>query len=487
MAATTDWDEAERQSFEEGLRERLRQISAGHPWIVAGAIAQSSVAFAGHLTRAGAERVLAVGAHRGVGDIDEKVDHIVVGDAITGFGMTTIRDADRALRDPPAALLEAVDRFDPDGSARSIVDVTMAAGTMSGRPTFGARPRSWEALEDKIGVAELWNTAGIRSAPMECVELDPADAVLAAHRRLASPEGTVWSVDAAAGWHGGAHGTHWVPNERVAARVVDGLDPRHRRVRVMPFLAGPPCSIHGMVLETTTIAFRPIETLTYLDRPHARLVYCRASSHWDPPPDDRDEMRSVAVAVGEALRARVGFRGVFTVDGVLTTEGFRPTEVNPRFGAALPMAMATLAGEPLNLYLVHLAVVEGLIDPDAPALERWVSDNMDATRFCSAFFETAEPPAGERLATIRTGADGRVELVDGGDGGGDEAGDAVATIEWAGTGSFGMLRVTGGPGMPIGPLSAPVVLEAARVADTAWRMGLPTLESPAEITPSRAP
>ena len=39
--------------------------------------------------------------------------------------------------------------------------------------------------------------------------------------------------------------------------------------------------------------------------------------------------------VGEVLRADVDFRGAFTLDGVATADGFRPTELNPRFGAGL--------------------------------------------------------------------------------------------------------------------------------------------------------
>ena len=41
---------------------------------------------------------------------------------------------------------------------------------------------------------------------------------------------------------------------------------------------------------------------------------------------------------GESARScgrTVDFRGAFTVDGVATADGFRPTEVNPRFGAGL--------------------------------------------------------------------------------------------------------------------------------------------------------
>ena len=56
-------------------------------------------------------------------------------------------------------------------------------------------------------------------------------------------------------------------------------------------------------------------------------------------------------ALGEQLRAEVGFRGAFTLDGVATADGFRPTELNPRFGAGLGVITRGLADVPLHLVL----------------------------------------------------------------------------------------------------------------------------------------
>ena len=46
-------------------------------------------------------------------------------------------------------------------------------------------------------------------------------------------------------------------------------------------------------------------------------------------------MREAARRVGAVLRDEVAYRGAFTLDGVATVDGFRPTELNPRFGAGL--------------------------------------------------------------------------------------------------------------------------------------------------------
>ena len=46
-------------------------------------------------------------------------------------------------------------------------------------------------------------------------------------------------------------------------------------------------------------------------------------------------MRAAARRVGEHLRAAYDYRGAFGIDGVLTADGFRPTELNTRMSAGL--------------------------------------------------------------------------------------------------------------------------------------------------------
>jgi hypothetical protein len=132
----------------------------------------------------------------------------------------------------------------------------------------------------------------------------------------------------------------------------------------MPFLEGVPCSIHGTVLPGGVAALRPMEMLT-LRRPGGGLVYAGFATLWDPRPADREAMREVARRVGRALSDRVDYRGGFTVDGVMTAEGFRPTELNARHGAGL-VAMERATGLPLRL--IALAAAEGAL-PDVPPAE----------------------------------------------------------------------------------------------------------------------
>jgi hypothetical protein len=149
------------------------------------------------------------------------------------------------------------------------------------------------------------------------------------------------------------------------------------RVRVMPFLEGIPCSIHGMVFRGYVAALRPVEMVT-LRRGH-EFFYAGASTYWDPPDADRVAMRDVARRVGEALRERVDFRGAFTVDGVMTVDGFRPTELNPRMGAGLGVIARGVADLPIDL--LNQSLISGLDLDYRPAdFEQLLVETADACR-----------------------------------------------------------------------------------------------------------
>lgn len=167
----------------------------------------------------------------------------------------------------------------------------------------------------------------------ETVDLDDG-ALWSAARRMDEGTGTVWAADSTGGWHGGAELVRRVTTTTEAVAARDWFTGRCRRVRVMPYLDGIPCSIHGIVVGDRVVTLRPVELLV-LGSPDGRFVYTGCATGWDPLPDDRRQLRDIANAVGRRLAVEVGFRGAFTVDGVMTARGFRPTELNPRPGAGL--------------------------------------------------------------------------------------------------------------------------------------------------------
>ena len=274
-------------------------------------------------------------------------------DVIQGF-----RRVERLLARPPTEFLEALSHFDPDRRALVLappISIGPLPGTLDGRRLFGRRQPASLALEDKVEVDAFWDRAGVARAPSAIVRPDLTDVAGAARGRDYG-QGVVVAADAREGIHGWGEGLRWARDSAELAKVIDVLRAISDRVRVMPFIEGIPCSIHGIVFPDHVVAVRPVEMVTLRQPP--RLRCCGAATFWAPPRRRRTETREVARRVGETLRETIGYRGAFTVDGVMTEQGFLPTELNPRFGAGLGVIGRAIPKLPLGL--LQLAIVEGL-------------------------------------------------------------------------------------------------------------------------------
>ena len=167
-------------------------------------------------------------------------------------------------------------------------------------------------------------------------------------------------------------------DEATAEEACELLAPVCERVRIMPFVEGVPCSVHGLVAPDGVAIFRPVEMIT-LRRPGAGFVYAGTSTFWDPEPAAREAMRSLARRVAGGLAESVGFRGAFTLDGVLGADGFVPTELNARLGAGfmhLAEALPELPLGPLALAAQHGEA----LDYRPRELERLVNEAADLRR-----------------------------------------------------------------------------------------------------------
>jgi hypothetical protein len=342
--------------------EPIRRLVAGRPVILVGGVPQAWTAELDTVRRAGARDVLVVATEGdGIGEAPD-CPTVVVPRPDGLSVLERIRRGAEIQRDPPAEVVEAVERFDPEHRAVVLGTFLNESPSLLGRPHVSHRRPEWVHLEDKVVADELWDRCGVRRAPAEVVPIDQAPE--AAHR-LDAGAGTVWAGDATQGWHGGAAYVRWVTDDAEAEAAAALLGRRSRRVRVMPFLEGIPCSIHGIVLPDGVAVLRPVEMVT-LRRRHD-LFYAGCATYWDPPDEVRAAMRSAAAAVGNRLARTVGYRGAFTVDGVAAEEGFLPTELNPRAGAGLS-AMARGLPERFPLMLL-LELVSGGIDLGRTALE----------------------------------------------------------------------------------------------------------------------
>jgi hypothetical protein len=188
----------------------------------------------------------------------------------------------------------------------------------------------------------------------------------------------VWAGDARDGFNGGGDFVRRVLDLSDEAEALVFFAPRCDRVRVMPFLEGVPCSIHGLVLPDGTAVLRPVELAILRGAGH-RFVYGGLGTTWDPPERDRDEMRDLARRTGEHLRAAVGYAGAFGIDGVLTVDGFRPTELNARMSAGIA-TIARVVDAPLFTLLQYNLMAGRDPGVDAESVEEWALPVMDAQR-----------------------------------------------------------------------------------------------------------
>jgi hypothetical protein len=496
-----------RLEFEARLRDRLRAIFEPGRWLTVGEVTQSSVGAASRLVsmtgRDPDEYVLALAGRQGVGPLDDSI-RVLSLDVPEGENILEgIRLAHAALADLPVHVQAEVDAWDPDLQARVIRPSTMSGHHIAGRSVFAGRRSEWEALEDKLAILDVWDAAGVAQAPSQVVDLADEDAVAGAHRELAGPLGTVLAVDNDEGWHGGIVGTHWVPTESRVTELRPELASKHRQARIMPFLDGVPCSIHGMVVGDEVISFRPSEMLAYREPSASKLIYGRSATFWEPPREITAAMTAAVEAVGRELQQRVDFRGVFTLDGVAGSsiegcDGFVPTEVNMRYGAALPTVLPAVDGEAISLYFTNLAEVAGELrghdhDIEPGDLQRWVRDRLSERGESRIMMFVANGPDLDRsTATVwavrpldpERGVTAEIDLTVESAAEDVEATPAadgrtpVATAQWGPAGEGGIIFVElDANTLPNGPIVAPQALCILRSLDNHWNLGLPELEA----------
>ena len=204
--------------------------------------------------------VLVVATSRGVGPVppDGSCEVVWLDPPATASLTEEVRLHDRMVHRLPDDLRAAVDAFDPE--RRGLWYTTPFVTTdepVDGRPVTGGRPASFLALEDKLVADAIWDAAEVERAPYRIVDLADDAALDAATAELGTELGAVWSGDARDGFNGGGDFVRWLRDDRDRAAAAAFFRPRCDRVRVLPFLEGVPCSIHGFVLPDGTAVLRP--------------------------------------------------------------------------------------------------------------------------------------------------------------------------------------------------------------------------------------
>jgi hypothetical protein len=318
---------------------RLAGLYRGRPVVVGPGILAGYTDTVSFLRGLGCE-VLVLSTARGAGPVPAPGECRVVEVATPAAASVSeeLRALDPLAHHLPEHAVAAIEELDPERRALFHANQFVTDDEpILGRRVVNGRPAAFLAMEDKLFAEQVWAAADVPRAPHRVVPVEP-EPLADATRRLASPLGAVWTGDSRDGFHGGGNLVRWVVDEADCDAALGFFRPRCDRVRVMPFLDGVPCSIHGLVLPDGTAVLRPVEIAILRDTAGRRFVYGGLSTYWDPAPADREAMRDVARRVGDHLRAAHGYRGAFGIDGVMTADGFRPTELNTRVSGGLTTA-----------------------------------------------------------------------------------------------------------------------------------------------------
>jgi hypothetical protein len=453
----------EADSVIERVTAAAERLVQGRRVVLVGMPVAAATPLVRQLSALGAERVLVIGPFVGTGELPDPHDAEWMSlDIEADDVMAEFRAMERLAGELPAEALGALERFDPGAAALVLPGGFQAIQDVAGRRIYGARQPGWVSLEDKSVDHALFARAGVTTAPHEVVAAERS-ALVAAAARLDRGAGTVWAGDARDGFNGGGVYVRWIRGEDDVDEAASFFAARCDVVRATPFLDGIPASIHGLVLDGEVAVLRPVEMVTLRGQERPWFRYAGAASFHDPSDEDRRCMRAAARAVGSLLHDEVGFRGAFGIDGVLTAEGFRPTELNPRMGAGMVAVARALPDLPL-LVLQWMAAQGDPVGVSAAELEEAVVTAADASRSGGGWVtvdegrdETTSHPvvvedAGGRLTCrAQVGA----EPVDG-------------TVQIGPSSSGGFVRFTADPARtPVGPSLAPRVCAALAWADEA--------------------
>ena len=446
------------EEFTEAYMELLRTVYSNRKYVHVGEVDVGLQHTVEILKKLGAAQPLLLAGNRGTSQtpMDDSLElHLL--NVEGGNIVDSARNFQQALANPPSEVRDAIERWDPDRSAKWICTAALAEfGPICDRPKYGRRKPAWTELEDKTTIDAVWDSLGVARSKSSVIDVSDPDLIDHA-RVLDQGYGTIWAADNRDGVHGGGIGLRWMRSDQDFETTIEDMAGMAETVRIMPFLEGIPMSIHGIVFSDSVVVLRPVELIVLRPKAGNQLLWGGCSTGYDPSEQDRVEMRSIARRVGEGIGESIGYRGPFSIDGIVTADGFRPTELNPRlsggFGPQLrgipdfpfaPLCWAVMENEPL--------------DYQPNTLENMLLRVADENRVLRGHvISSRRVDELSAYKLIRDGGEFR-ECID------DEVPNAVLTCGPSPVGSIMFLDVVSRTYTPSG-IVAPVMIEALRLAD----------------------
>jgi hypothetical protein len=262
---------------------------------------------------------------------------------------------DHWLANPPAETQAWLDGLDPERRCVVFAPPGAELPKFCRRVVVGWRSPETARIEDKTIIDDVWGRISVPSPAHLVVAAD--DPRLWDHvTRIDRGHGVILAIDSTQGHIGDAHGLAWIRTQDDLHAAQARFGGRTARVRIAEFVAGVPCSILGMVLDDGVAVFDPIEIVTLRDR-QRRLIFCGSSTWWRLLEPDRARMRHFTRVAGEYLARHLAYRGIYSVDGILSPRGFVATELNPRHASGLGLRKAL---PDFPLYLFNRSVQSGV-------------------------------------------------------------------------------------------------------------------------------
>jgi hypothetical protein len=452
----------------------LAQLFAGRKVICGFEVLAAMTGWVAKLQRWGAQRPLLIADGVGTGPLPLETEaEIVVMEHPPG---QTLTEQVRMRMSPAgwlsAAARSAVESYDPTGEAVWWVSPPALNEPLLGRPVLGGRPSQQALLEDKLAVDGLLAEVGAATAHGTIAPARHDDLVAASAAVGDGP--VVWAGDARDGINGGGDFVRLIRTSEQARAAAAFFADRCDRVRVSPLLEGVPCSVHGIVLPDGVVVLRPLELATLRDDDEGRFIYAGMGTGWSPPEADADEMRALARAVGTHLQAVHGYRGAFGLDGVLTADGFRVTELNPRFSGGMTRFSRVSPAAHLDLVQVN-ALIGRDVERSAADIEAAALADLDAHRFADVMGLTERVRPDRTTSAMVTLDDDRLVTTED-----EDLAIGVASFGPASTGGFVRLALHDGSVQP-GHRAAPLAVALLRLADELWDTGFGSLSMPLDV------